>query len=234
MELPVFFHRNGFEEAIELHKEALRIEDSVFDRKRPIYSFSLYRLALSLCKMGKLEESEKVFADALEEAKKCFGENTSETASWMNNFAVCLRSKGRLEKALSFMLRSLQIDRNTLTMAIEEKEIEMSKGRVTNAVVDKVRLDEAIDSAKSNLALDLHNVALLFVEVGEVEKGSKAELEALGIDFKRSEEGKQLILPKMDTIVEIFKRLRQFKPAEVRDEFISQKPSNSDSLFRPC
>ncbi|MGE4443248.1 MAG: tetratricopeptide repeat protein [Desulfomicrobium sp.] len=154
-ELGSAYWRSGrYNEAKELHLQALALREEVFGPNHKVTSISLNNLALVYQYMGEYDKAEPLFKRVLAIREEFFGSEHLWTSTSLNNLALLYQAMGEYDKAEPLLQRAL---------AIREK---------------------ALGSEHPLTALSLNNLALLYQDIGEYDKAEPLCKRALAIREK--------------------------------------------------
>ena len=114
--------------------------------------------------------------------------------------------QGQLDKALVHLQKALLIDRKTLSQAVEKREAILNTSNEDNSEEIKKTHSQPVDTAQEYVALDLHNLARLYVDRGQLSEAQECETEAIELDRQRYANGFSSAIPDLGTIAEILMR----------------------------
>jgi Flp pilus assembly protein TadD len=82
------------EQAEEIHRQALRLRETVQSREYPSTLTSMNNLASVLTHRGNYEQAEEIHGQALGLRETALGKENSDALTSMNNLALVLRDQG--------------------------------------------------------------------------------------------------------------------------------------------
>jgi len=103
-----------YEEAEELFRQALEIDEKTIGRDHPDYSTRLNNLAVAVRAQGRYEEAEELYRQALKIDEETIGRDHPDYSTRLNNLAVAVRAQGRYEEAEKLYRQALIIDEKTI------------------------------------------------------------------------------------------------------------------------
>lgn len=98
-----------FEEAAQLHEEALTLREAVLGPDHPLLARSLTNTAAAYIELARFEEADARYARALRIREEVLGPDHLDVATTVMNIGVSYYRRGRLKKALPYFERSLKI-----------------------------------------------------------------------------------------------------------------------------
>ncbi|KAK4651792.1 P-loop containing nucleoside triphosphate hydrolase protein [Podospora pseudocomata] len=109
-----FRNLGKYEEAEQMHRQALQLKEKVLGKEHPATLTSMNNLAVVLRSQGKYEEAEQIHRQALQLREKVLGKEHPDTLSSMNNLAFVLHSQGKYEEAEQMHRQALQLSQKVL------------------------------------------------------------------------------------------------------------------------
>ncbi|KAK3373972.1 hypothetical protein B0T24DRAFT_283145 [Lasiosphaeria ovina] len=98
-----------YEEAEQMHRQALQLFEKVFGKEHPLTLHSMNNLANTLNSQGKYEEAKQIHRQALQLFEKVLGKEHPSTLDSMNNLASVFDSQGKYEEAEQMHRQALQL-----------------------------------------------------------------------------------------------------------------------------
>lgn len=98
-----------FEEAAQLHEEALALREAVLGPTHPLLARSLTNTAAAYIELARFEEADARYARALKIREQVLGPDHLDVGTTVMNIGVSYYRRGRLQKALPYFERSLKI-----------------------------------------------------------------------------------------------------------------------------
>jgi tetratricopeptide (TPR) repeat protein len=95
----VLSNQGKYEQAEEIHRQALRLRETVLGKEHPATLGSMNNLAEVLSDQGKYEQAEGMHRQALKLRETVLGKEHPDTLASMNNLAAVLRDQGKYEQA---------------------------------------------------------------------------------------------------------------------------------------
>ena len=142
-----------FPQAEAMHREALRLCNSIFGNEHPRVATSLDNLAYVLWKQGKLPEAETIQKEALGMRKKSLGNEHPDVAISLAHLADVLAAQGKPVEAEAVQREALAMEKKFFGR--EHPEVAISLNTLAMALMDQGRLMEAETAEREALAISL-------------------------------------------------------------------------------
>ena len=200
----VYRSQGKYDEATELYKEALLIDEKTIGKEHPDYATNLNNLANVYHSQGKYDEAIELYKEALLIDEKTIGKEHPGHATRLNNLANVYHSQGKYDEAIELFQKALLIIEKT----VGKKQPNYASGLNNLALAYKSqgRYDEAIELYKEALlidektigkehpdyAIDLNNLANVYYSQGKYENALSMYEEALKINEKSLPENHHL------------------------------------------
>jgi tetratricopeptide (TPR) repeat protein len=196
-ELALVYKSQGrYEEAIELFKQALEIDEKTIGKEHPHYATRLNNLANVYQLQGKYEEAIELFKQALEIDKKTIGKEHPHYATRLNNLANVYKLQDKYEEAIKLLKQALEIDKKTIGK--EHPDYATRLNNLALVYKSQGRYEEAIELYKQALEIDektigkehpdyasgLNNLAVVYQLQGKYEEAIELFKQASEIDEK--------------------------------------------------
>ena len=177
---------------IELTVETLRRSESFGES--PEAATALNNLASVLRDMGRLDEAEALFGQALEIDNRVLGPDHPSVSNRLNNLASVLRDRGRLEEAEALFRQALEIDNRVL--GPDHPSVSNRLNNLASVLRDTGRFDEAEALFRQALEIDnrvlgpdhpsvsnrLNNLASVLRDTGRFDEAEALFRQAFEID----------------------------------------------------
>ncbi|MEE9442516.1 MAG: tetratricopeptide repeat protein [candidate division Zixibacteria bacterium] len=186
----------------------------------------LNNLALLYESMGRYEEAEKLYKQALEIDKKTIGEEDPGFATDLNNLAGVYESMGRYEEAERYYLQAIEIDKKTIgeehpghaTRLNNLANVYISMGRYDEAeryYLQAIEIDKkTIGEEHPDYATDLNNLAGVYESMGRYEEAEKYYLQAIEIDKKTIGEEHPNYAIRLNNLANVYNLMGRYGEAE--------------------
>ncbi|MBR9842579.1 MAG: tetratricopeptide repeat protein [Rhodobacteraceae bacterium] len=149
--------------------------------------------ALTLYELGRLDEAETLFHEALEIDCTTIGDQHPDFAIHLNSLVVVLHAQGRLKEAEKLYRQAIKIDRGTIGERHPDYAIHLNN--LSGIVQAQGRFEEAeelcnqsldigratIGEAHPHYAIRLHNLALVVKARGRIDEAEELFKQALSI-----------------------------------------------------
>jgi len=196
-ELALVYNSQGkYEEAIELYKQALLIDEKTIGKEHPEYATHLNNLAGAYLSQGKYEEAIELYKQALLISEKTIGKEHPSYATRLNNLSMVYSSQSKYEEAIELFKQALLIDEKTIG-----KEHPSYATRLNNLALvynSQGKYEEAIELYKQALLIDektigkehpeyatrLNNLALVYKSQSKYEEAIELFKQAKDITEK--------------------------------------------------
>ena len=99
-----------YEQAEEMHRQALGLSETVLGKEHPATLTSMNNLATVLSNQGKYEQAEEMHRQALGLRETVLGKEHPDTLTSMNNLAVVLSDQGKYEQAEEMHRQALRAE----------------------------------------------------------------------------------------------------------------------------
>ena len=96
---PKLRHQGKYEQAEEMQRQALELQETVLGKEHPETLAGMNNLAMVLSDQGKHEQAEEMLRQALGLSETVLGKEHPHTLTSMNNLAGVLRDQGKHEQA---------------------------------------------------------------------------------------------------------------------------------------
>ena len=110
----VLSSQGNYEEAGQIHRQALALREKVLDKEHPLTLTSMNNLAGVLSSQGNYEEAEQIHRQALALMEKVLGKEHPDTLTSMNNLVLVLSSQGNYEEAKQIHQQALALKERVL------------------------------------------------------------------------------------------------------------------------
>lgn len=174
--------QGNYEDAEELYRKALEIDEHTIGRNHPYFATSLSNLADALGPQGKYEQAEKLYLEALEINKKTTGCNHPDFAGRINNLGALYRRQKKYEQAEDLFRQTLEIC--DLTVGREHPNYAITLTNLAVVQEDQEKYEEAakhytqaLDLGKKTIGEDhpdyatrLNNFACLYVKMERIKE----------------------------------------------------------------
>ena len=185
-----------YEEAEDLYRQALEIDEQTIGKNHPNYAIDLNNLAEVLGVQGKYQEPEKLYRQALAIAEKTIGKEHPHYAGGLNNLALVLQAQGKYEEVEGLFRQALKIGEQTIGK--EHPSYAIRLGNLAGVLESQGRHDEAepmrrqvldihrrsLGEDHPHIAIGLNNLAVVLRAQGKYEEAEKHYRQALKIDEK--------------------------------------------------
>ena len=189
----VLNQQGKYEEAEEMHRQALALRETVLGKEHPNTLRSMNNLALVLESQGKYEEAEEIYRQALALKETVLGKEHPDTLGSINNLALVLESQGKYEEAEEIHRQVLALRETVLG-----KEHPDTLGSMNNLVLvldSQGKYEEAEEIYQQVLALketvlgkehpdtlgSINNLALVLESQGKYEEAEEINRQALAL-----------------------------------------------------
>ena len=109
-----FQAQGKYEEAEELYRQALKIDEKTIGKDHPEYAIQLNNLAGVVKARGRYEEAEELYRQALKISEKTIGKDHPDYAMRLNNLASVIKDQGRYEEAEKRFRQALELSNRIL------------------------------------------------------------------------------------------------------------------------
>jgi tetratricopeptide (TPR) repeat protein len=147
----VLSHQGKYEQAEEMHRQALRLYETVLGKEHPDTLTSMNNLALVLSRQGKYEQAEKMYLRALGLRETVLGKEHPDTLMSMNNLAAVLRDQGKYEQAEEVHRQTLGLRETVLGK--EHPDTLMSMNNLATVLGDQGKYEQAEEMLRQTLGL---------------------------------------------------------------------------------
>ncbi|KAK4223171.1 putative kinesin light chain [Podospora fimiseda] len=185
-----------YEEAEQMHRQALQLCEKVLGKEHPDTLTSMNRLALVLDSLGKYEEAEQMNRQALQLREKVLGKEHPSTLTSMHNLAVVLASQGKYEKAEQMHRQELQLKEkvldkehpSTLTSLSSLASVLGRRGKYEEAEqmhrqVLQLR-ENVLGKEHPDTLISIHNLARVLASQGKYEEAEQMNRQVLQLKEK--------------------------------------------------
>jgi len=158
--------------------EALSIREQTLGTNSKAYASSLNNMAVLYQETARYNESEKYFDEALQVVQKQLGAESQEYAIVLNNQAILLASIGRTDQGVAKLNSAIAIleklkKKNTRDQVGFQSNLALlyqETGKFTEAEAIYLKLEKALGSKDPFYAGVLNNLALLYIQMGQMDK----------------------------------------------------------------
>ncbi|HYW36024.1 MAG TPA: serine/threonine-protein kinase [Balneolaceae bacterium] len=173
--------------------DAIRLEDSTHNNDSALYINNLSRLAYLLFRQEKYHKSEKLYLDAIRQAKQIYGPNAPKIASLYHDIGLLYDEMGQRERAVSYYKRALNIiqpGQKPLKAVIfnDWGIIYQKQGHFQSAIKlikKSIRMQRSFsDTLTPNLASSFNDLAYTYQRYGKLKKADSLHQVALAMREK--------------------------------------------------
>lgn len=158
--------------------EALSLREQTLGRNSKAGASSLNNLAVLYQETARFNESEKYFEEALQVVQTQFGNESQEYAIVLNNQAILFAEIGRVDQALTKLNAAIAIldkldkkgQRNQVGFQSNLALLYQQTGKFTEAESVYLKLEKALGSKNPYYAGVLNNLALLYIQMNQLDK----------------------------------------------------------------
>jgi serine/threonine-protein kinase len=188
----ISWRREDLAGAASLFKRERVILEKALGPTHPRLGGTLNNLALVVHDMGDLSAAEMLFRQALE-IKRRLDENSPTVAATLNNLALVLRDLGELEPARQLLQRVAEVCRNSLGKQSHYygstlqylSSIDQRRGDYQAAEPQMLEgqriMEQVLDPDNPMLAESYAKSALLYLDMGELDKAEQLQRQSLTI-----------------------------------------------------
>ncbi|MBV1862559.1 MAG: serine/threonine-protein kinase [Nannocystaceae bacterium] len=214
-----------FDEAVQLHEEALMVREAVLGPEHPLLARSLTNTAAAYIELAKFEEADVRYARALQIREQALGPEHLDVATTAMNIGVSYYRRGNLKEARPYFERSLKIRQAALpedhprvlgTMAnLAQLRSEAGDLEAAGALFDEVlrRLETRPDHDPRTKANTLANLAGLRVAQGRFDDALRLYESSLEIDEAQFGPDHPNVAMTLSNLGNVFESLERFDEA---------------------
>jgi len=189
----VLDNQGKYEQAEEMHRQALRLKETVLGKEHPSTLTSMSNLASVLRNQGKYEEAEQMHRQTLELRETVLGKEHHDTLISMNNLALVLKSRGKYKQAEEMHRQELRLGetvlgkehRLTLTSMHNLARVLRSQGKYEEAEeMNRQELglsDTVLGKEHPDTLTSMHNLAEVLRNQGKYEEAEEMHRKTLGL-----------------------------------------------------
>ncbi|RYO95235.1 hypothetical protein DL764_007720 [Monosporascus ibericus] len=130
-----------YEEAEQMHRQALALREAVLGREHPDTLTSMNNLASVLDSQGKYDEAEQMHRQELQLSEAVLGREHPDTLTSMTNLAIVLYSQGKYDEAEQMHRQALQLSEAVLGR--EHPSTLTSMNNLASVLYSQGKYDEA-------------------------------------------------------------------------------------------
>jgi CHAT domain-containing protein/tetratricopeptide (TPR) repeat protein len=143
--------RDQSDRAVERHREALALRQSVFSGDNPLVSESHNNLSVVFHNMGRYDLAETFITRSLEGDRRFYGNDHEEIASALSNLAAVYRSMGEPGRAIALLREAVEI--NTRLLGNTRRRTAIMHHGLGQAYLESGEYAAAFDSFSTSIAI---------------------------------------------------------------------------------
>jgi tetratricopeptide (TPR) repeat protein len=189
----VLSDQGKYEQAEEMQRQALGLQETVLGKEHPGTLRSMNNLATILRDQGKYEQAEEMQCQALRLQETVLGKEHPQTLMSMNNLAMVLRDQGKYEQAEEMQRQALGLQETVLGK--EHPETLTSMNNLAGVLRDQGKHEQAEEMQRQALGLQetvlgkehpetltsMNNLAMVLRDQGKDEQAEEIQRQALGL-----------------------------------------------------
>ncbi|KAK4653773.1 hypothetical protein QC762_0087050 [Podospora pseudocomata] len=221
-----FRNLGKYEEAEQMHRQALQLSEKVLGKEHPHTLGSMNNLALVLYSQGKYEEAEQIHQQALQLREKVLGKEHPDTLGSMNNLALVLYSQGKYEEVEQIHRQLLQLSEKVLGK--EHPDTLGSMNNLALVLYSQGKYEEAEQIHRQALQLrekvlgkehpdtliSMNNLALVLHSQGKYEEAEQMYQQALQLSEKVLGKEHPSTLTSMNNLAGVLNSQGKYEEAE--------------------
>jgi tetratricopeptide (TPR) repeat protein len=187
----VLSHQGKYEQAEEMHQQALRLSETVLGKEHPSTLTSMNNLALVLSHQGKYKQSEEMHQQALKLSEIVLGKEHPSTLTSMNNLASVLSHQGKYEQSEEIYQQALKL--REIVLGKEHPSTLTSMNNLALVLSDQGKYKQSEEMHQQALKLreivlgkehpstltSMNNLALVLSDQGKYEQSEEMHQQAL-------------------------------------------------------